>query len=125
MPLDTHAAFRELENGGFDAKQAEVLVQVINGAMGAQATKADVEGVKAALEELHEDVMAAVKEQRNGSQAALKEQSDDFKKQFASKADLSNAKVVVRTEIVAASTRTILGTLLVATLLFWALKLFP
>ena len=158
MPLDTHAAFRELENGGFDTQQAEVLVQVINGSMGAQATKVDVEGVKADLKELRDELQAALKEQRDELQAAfkgqrdefqaalkgqrdefqaalkqqreefkaaLKEQSDYFKGQFVTKADLANSKEHVRAEIITASTRNILGTLLVATLLFLALKLFP
>ena len=169
MPLDTHAAFRELENGGFDTQQAEVLVQVINGSMGAQATKVDVEGVKADLRELRDEFQAALEEQRDELQAAfkgqrdefqaalkgqrdefqaalkqqreefkaalkqqrddfkaaLKEQSDYFKGQFVTKADLANPKEHVRAEIITASTRNILGTLLVATLLFLALKLFP
>ena len=99
MPLDTHAAFRELENGGFDAKQAEVLVQVINGAMGAQATKADIEGVKADIE---------------GVKAALEKQGEDFKERFATKADVA-----------AATNKNLLGTLAVAALLFTALQLFP
>jgi len=128
MPLDTHAAFRELENGGFDAKQAEVLVQVINGSMGEHATKADVEGVKAdiegvkadvkelreALEKLREDVMAALKEQREEFKAALKEQGEDFKERFATKAD-----------VLATTNRNLFGTLAVAALLFTALQLFP
>ena len=143
MPLDTHAAFRELESGGFDAKQAEVLVQIINGSMGEQATKTDVEGVKAdiegvkadlkelrdefqaALKEQRDDFKAALKQQRDDFKAALKEQSDYFKGQFVTKADLANSKEHVRAEIITASTRNILGTLLVATLLFLALKLFP
>ena len=107
MPLDTHAAFRELEKGGFDAKQAEVLVQVINGSMGEQATKTDVEGLRKGLEKLREDVMAAIAKQ-----------GEDFKKEFVTKAEL-------KAEIVAATNRNLLGTLAVAALLFTALQLFP
>ena len=103
MPLDTHAAFRELENGGFNAKQAEVLVQVINGAMGEQATKTDVEELRKGLEKLREEVMAA-----------LQKQSEDFKERFATK-----------TDVIAATNRNLLGTLAVAALLFTALQLFP
>ena len=103
MPLDTHAAFRELENGGFDAKQAEVLVQVINAAMGEQATKTDVEELRKGLEKLREEVMAA-----------LQKQSEDFKERFATK-----------TDVIAATNRNLLGTLAVAALLFTALQLFP
>ena len=103
MPLDTHAAFRELENGGFDAKQAEVLVQVIKGAMGEQATKTDVEELRKGLEKLREEVMAA-----------LQKQSEDFKERFATK-----------TDVIAATNRNLLGTLAVAALLFTALQLFP
>ena len=121
MPLDTHAAFRELENGGFDAKQAEVLVQVINGSMGEQATKTDIEDVKAdvkelrkGLEKLREDVMAALKEQREEFKAALEKQSEDFKERFATK-----------TDVLVATNRNLFGTLAVAALLFTALQLFP
>ncbi len=103
MPLDTHAAFRELEKGGFDAKQAEVLVQVINGSMGEQATKTDVEELRKGLEKLREEVMAA-----------LQKQSEDFKERFATK-----------TDVIAATNRNLLGTLAVAALLFTALQLFP
>ena len=103
MPLDTHAAFRELENGGFNAQQAEVLVQVINGSMGAQATKTDVEELRKGLEKLREEVMAA-----------LQKQSEDFKERFATK-----------TDVIAATNRNLLGTLAVAALLFTALQLFP
>ena len=114
MPLDTHAAFRELENGGFDAQQAEVLVQVINGSMGEQATKTDVEELRKGLEKLREDVMAALKEQREEFKAGLEKQGEDFKERFATKAD-----------VIAATNRNLLGTLAVAALLFTALQLFP
>ena len=128
MPLDTHAAFRELENGGFDAKQAEVLVQVINGAMGTQATKADVEGVKADIEGVRTDVEGvkadvkklreALEKLREDVMAAIAKQGEDFKKEFVTKAEL-------KAEIVAATNRNLLGTLAVAALLFTALQLFP
>ena len=117
MPLDTHAAFRELENGGFNAKQAEVLVQVINGAMGEQATKADVEGVKADIEGVKADVKElreALEKLREDVMAALQKQSEDFKERFATKAD-----------VLATTNRNLFGTLAVAALLFTALQLFP
>lgn len=110
MPLDTHAAFRELENGGFDAKQAEVLVQVINGAMGAQATKADIEGLKADIE----GVKAALEKRGEDFKAALEKQGEDFKERFATK-----------TDVVAATNKNLFGTLAIAALLFAALQLFP
>ena len=40
--MDTHAAFRELENGGFEARQAEALVRVISRSDSELVTKADL-----------------------------------------------------------------------------------
>ena len=47
--MDTHAAFRELENGGFDARQAEALVRVISRSDSELATKVDPATHKADL----------------------------------------------------------------------------
>lgn len=71
--------------------------------MGAQATKADIEGVEAALKKLGEDV-----------QAALEKQGGDFKERVATK-----------TDVVAATNRNPLGTPAGAALLFAAIQLFP
>ena len=92
-------------------------MQVINGAMGTQATKADIEGVKADIEGVKADiegVKADVKEFRAEFKAALEKQGEDFKERFATKADVS-----------AATNKNLLGTLAVAALLFTALQLFP
>ena len=78
-------------------------MQVINGAMGEQATKTDVDELRKGLEKLREEVMAA-----------LQKQSEDFKERFATK-----------TDVIAATNRNLLGTLAVAALLFTALQLFP
>ena len=77
MPMDTHAAFRELENGGFDAKQAEALVSVLNGTTGDQASTADLKELGEGVNGLRGDV----KELREGSnrlQGDVKELRDDF-----------------------------------------------
>lgn len=47
--MDTHAAFRELENGGFEAKQAEALVRVIGRSDSKLVTKADLAAHKVDL----------------------------------------------------------------------------
>ena len=142
MPLDTHAAFRELENGGFDAKQAEVLVQVINGAMGAQATKADVEGVKADiggvkadLKEFREEFKAALEKQGDEFKAALEKQGDEFRAALEKQGDEFRAalekqgkdfeeRFASKTDVAVATNRNLLGTLAVAAVLFSALQLF-
>ena len=96
-------------------------MQVINGAMGAQATKADIEGlkadiegVKAALEKRGEDFKAALEKQGEDFKAALEKQGEDFKERFATK-----------TDVVAATNKNLFGTLAIAALLFTALQLFP
>lgn len=111
MPIDTHAAFRELENGGFNTEQAEALVRVINGATGEQATKADIEKLRS---EFKADMQAL----RNDFKADMQELRNDFKDQFATKAD-------VKAEIAIATNKMLLGAFGIAGLLFAALKLFP
>ena len=102
MPIDTHAAVRKLENGGFETQQAEALVDVINGGAGEQATKDDVRalredftGLQQDFKDLREDfkdlkedfkdlrgdfkdLREEVKEQREDFSAAMKEQREDF-----------------------------------------------
>ena len=48
--MDTHAAFRELENGGFEARQAEALVRVISRSDSELVTKADLTAHKADID---------------------------------------------------------------------------
>ena len=48
--MDTHAAFRELENGGFEARQAEALVSVISRSDSELVTKADMAAQKADID---------------------------------------------------------------------------
>lgn len=48
--MDTHAAFRELENGGFEARQAEALVRVIGRSDSELVTKADLAAHKADID---------------------------------------------------------------------------
>ena len=102
MPIDTHAAVRKLENGGFETQQAEALVDVINGVAGEQATKDDARalredftGLQQDFKDLREDfkdlkgdfkdlredfkdLREEVKEQREDFSAAMKEQREDF-----------------------------------------------
>ena len=122
MPIDTHAAFRELENGGFNTEQAEALVRVINGATGEQATKADIEKLrsefKADMQALRNDFKADMQALRNDFKADMQELRNDFKDQFATKAD-------VKAEIAIATNKMLLGAFGIAGLLFAALKLFP
>ena len=122
MHMDTHTAFRELENGGFDAKQAETLIRIINGGTGEQATKADIQELrqdfKADIQELRQDFKADIQEIRQDFKAGLKELREDFKGQFATKAEL-------KAEIAIATNKMLLGALGIAGLLFAALKLFP
>ena len=105
MPADRHTAFQELENGGFDAKQAETLVRVVNGET--QATKADVQML------------------RDDFKADMKELRDDFIDRFATKAALLATKAELKAEIAGATNKMLVGALGMAGLLFAALKLFP
>ena len=121
MPIDTHAAFRKLENGGFETQQAEALVEVINGVAGEQATKDDIRELREEIKEQREDFNVALKEQREYFNAAFKEQREDFNNRFATKEDFAK----LETRIEAASNRVLLALIAVAGLLFAALKLWP
>lgn len=99
MPIDTHAAVRKLENGGFETEQAEALVEVINGVAGEQATKEDLKVVREDIKVLRED----------------------FKDQFATKADFAK----LETKIETVSNRMLFALIAVAGLLFAALRLWP
>ena len=110
MPIDTHAAVRKLENGGFETEQAEALVEVINGVAGEQATKEDLRIVREDFKELREDFKGDIRKLR-----------EDFKDQFATKADFAK----LETKVEAVSNRMLLALIAVAGLLFAALKLWP
>lgn len=98
--MDTHAAFRELENGGFEARQAEALVRVIGRSDSELVTKADLAAHKA-------DIDSSLAVQKADIDAAL----------TVLKADL-------KAEIAAMANKMIVGALAVAGLLFAALKLW-
>ena len=110
MPIDTHAAVRKLENGGFETEQAEALVEVINGVAGEQATKEDLKVVREDIKVLREDFKGDLKELR-----------EDFKDQFATKADFAK----LETKIETVSNRMLFALIAVAGLLFAALRLWP
>ena len=124
MPLDTHAAFRELENGGFDAKQAEVLVQVINDVMGAQATKADIGGVRAGLEKRGEDFKAGLEKRGEDFKAGLEKRGEDFKAALEKRSKDFKEHFATKADVRAATNRNLLDTLAVAAVLFTALQVF-
>ena len=130
MLIDTHAAFRDLENGGFDAEQAEALVRIINGAAGEYATKDDIkdlrrdfdglrgefEGLRGEFEGLRgefEDLRGEFGDLR----AEFKEQfatKAELKEQFATKAELKTEIAKLETKIESASNRVLLGVLVIA-----------
>lgn len=117
MPIDTHAAVRKLENGGFETEQAEALVEVINGVAGEQATKEDLRIVREDLRVVREDF----KELREDFKGDIRKLREDFKDQFATKADFAK----LETKVEAVSNRMLLALIAVAGLLFAALKLWP
>ena len=141
--IDTHAAVRELENGGFEPNQAEALVSIINGAADAQVTKADFKALedrsKADFKALRADFKAlradfkALEDQSKADFKALEDQSKadfkelraDFEDKFATKADLLATTAGLKTEIAVAVNKILLGVLAIAGLLFAALKLWP
>ena len=79
MPIDTHAAVRKLENGGFETEQAEALVEVINGVAGEQATKEDLKVVREDIKVLREDFKGDLKELREDFKGDIKVLREDFK----------------------------------------------
>ena len=121
MPIDTHAAVRKLENGGFETEQAEALVEVINGVAGEQATKEDLKVVREDIKVLREDFKGDIKELREDFKGDLKELREDFKDQFATKADFAK----LETKIETVSNRMLFALIAVAGLLFAALRLWP
>lgn len=95
--MDAHAAFRELENGGFEARQAEALVRVISRSDSELVTKAD---------------LAAYKTDVDASLTVLK-------------ADLKAEIAALKADIAAMANKMIVGAFAAAGLLFAALKLWP
>ena len=121
MPIDTHAAVRKLENGGFETQQAEALVDVINGVAGEQATKDDIKALREDFKDLRGDFNAALKEQGNEFSAALKDQREDFNNRFAAREDFAK----LETRIEAATKKVLVALMAGGGLLFAALKLWP
>ena len=137
MLIDTHAAFRDLENGGFDAEQAEALVRIINGAAGEYATKDDIkdlrrdfdglrgefEGLRGEFEGLRGEFQGLrgefedLRGEFGDLRAEFKEQfatKAELKEQFATKAELKTEIAKLETKIESASNRVLLGVLVIA-----------
>lgn len=106
--MDTHAAFRELENGGFEAGQAEALVRVISRSDSELVTKADFAAHK-------KDIDSSFATHKADIDAAL----------TVMKADLKAEIAALKAEVAAMANKMIVGALAVAGLLFAALKLWP
>ena len=117
--MDTHAAFRELENGGFEAGQAEALVRVISRSDSELVTKPDFAAHKKDID----SSFAAHKKDIDSSFATHKADIDAAL--TVMKADLKAEIAALKAEVAAMANKMIVGALAVAGLLFAALKLWP
>ena len=123
--FDTLAAARELESGGFDDKQAAVLLKVMRMSGESTVTKSDLALVKADLARMDESLRREIAATRVELQSSIAE----LRTEIASTAvelrgEIATAKAELRADMNAMANKMLLSQLAVAGLLFAAIKTF-
>ena len=123
--FDTLAAARELESGGFDDKQAAVLLKVMRMSGESTVTKSDLALVKADLSRMDESLRREIAATRVELQSSIAE----LRTEIASTAvelrgEIATAKAELRADMNAMANKMLLSQLAVAGLLFAAIKTF-
>ena len=130
--FDTLAAARELESGGFDDKQAAVLLKVMRMSGESTVTKSDLALVKADLALVKADLARmdeSLRREIAATRVELQSSIAELRTEIASTAvelggEIATAKAELRADMNAMANKMLLSQLAVAGLLFAAIKTF-